>query len=91
MLGELPRHTRHVLGGPCENVPILMEEVDELAFLFAVEVAPDRDELLVWLACVQRYLLAVLRCLELGLSSRTDRDANTVVMSCSPQGLGNNG
>ena len=28
----------NVLGGPCEDVAILMEEIDELAFLFAVEV-----------------------------------------------------
>ena len=37
VLGVLPRDTRHVLGGPCEDIPILMEEVDELAILFAVE------------------------------------------------------
>ena len=37
VLGVLPRDTRHVLGGPCEDIPILTEEVDELAFLFAVE------------------------------------------------------
>ena len=40
MLGEFRRYTWHVFGGPCEDVPILMEEIDELAFLFAVEVAP---------------------------------------------------
>ena len=37
VLGVLPRDTRHVFGGPCEDIPILTEEVDELAFLFAVE------------------------------------------------------
>ena len=37
VLGLLPRDTRHVLGGPCKDIPILTEEVDELAFLFAVE------------------------------------------------------
>ena len=37
VLDVLPRGTRHVLGGPCEDIPILTEEVDELAFLFAVE------------------------------------------------------
>ena len=37
VLGVLPRDTRHVLGGPCEDIPILTEEVDELAFLFAIE------------------------------------------------------
>ena len=38
MLGKIRRNTWHVLGRPCEDVPILMEEIDELAFLFAVEV-----------------------------------------------------
>ena len=37
MLGEFRRDTWHVFGGPCEDVSILMEEIDELAFLFAVE------------------------------------------------------
>ena len=37
VLGVLPRDTRHVLGGPCEDILILTEEVDELAFLFVVE------------------------------------------------------
>ena len=45
VLGEFPRYTRHVLGRPCENVPILTEELDELAFLFAVKVRPHEDEL----------------------------------------------
>ena len=45
MLGEFPRYTRHVLGEPCENVPILTEELDELVFLFAIEVRPHDDEL----------------------------------------------
>ena len=37
VLDVLPRDTRHVLWGPCKDIPILTEEVDELAFLFAVE------------------------------------------------------
>ena len=37
VLGVLPQDTGHVLGGPYEDIPILTEEVDELAFLFAVE------------------------------------------------------
>ena len=36
-LGEIRRNTRHVLGRTCKNVSILMEEIDELAFLFAVK------------------------------------------------------
>ena len=38
VLGVLPRDTRHVFRGPCKDILILTEEVDELAFLFAVEV-----------------------------------------------------
>ena len=45
MLGEFPRYTRHVFGRPCEDVPVLTEEFDELAFLFGVEVGPHGDEL----------------------------------------------
>ena len=45
MLGEFHRDTRHVLGGPCEDVAILTEEIDELAFLFAVK-ACDHDRYL---------------------------------------------
>ena len=37
VLGVLPRNTRHVLWIPCKDIPILTEEVDELALLFAVE------------------------------------------------------
>ena len=69
MLGEFPRYTRHVLGGPCEDVPILTEEVDELAFLFAAQVAADCQELLFRPARIQRDLLAVLGRLELHLAS----------------------
>ena len=63
VLGELPRNTRHVLGGPCEDVPILTEEVDELAFLFAVQAGSD-DDAFAWLGGVQRDLLCVLGRLE---------------------------
>ena len=38
VFGEIHRNTRHVLGRPCKDVPILTEEIDELAFLFAVKV-----------------------------------------------------
>jgi hypothetical protein len=34
VLSEFPRHSRHVRRLPCKDVPILMEELDELAFLF---------------------------------------------------------
>ena len=60
MLGEILRDTRHVLWGPCKDVSILTEEVDELAFLFTVQVwANDSKPLR-----VQRYLLHLLGRLE---------------------------
>src|SRR4051812_31076082 len=45
VLGEFPRHTRHVLWRPCKDVPVLMEELDELAFLFVAESISDHNEL----------------------------------------------
>ena len=63
VLGELPRNTRHVFGGPCEDIPILMEEVDELAFLFAVEDSPY-DSKLLRVRRVQDDLLGLLSRLE---------------------------
>ena len=36
-LRVLPRDARHVLGGPCNDIPVLTGVVNELAFLFAVE------------------------------------------------------
>ena len=47
-----------------------MEEINELAFLFAAEVAADRQELLVGPARIRRDLLAVLGHLELHLARR---------------------
>ena len=41
VLSEFPRHTRHVSGIPCEDVPILTEELDERAFLCGRHVGPD--------------------------------------------------
>src|ERR1043165_5320105 len=32
LLGKFPRYSRHVLRGPCKDIPILTEELDELAF-----------------------------------------------------------
>jgi hypothetical protein len=34
MLGEFLGYTSHVRGLPCEDVPVLMEELDERVFLF---------------------------------------------------------
>ena len=63
VLGEILRDTRHVLWGPCKNVSILTEEVDELAFLFTVQVRPNDSEP-VRILQVQRYLLRLLGRLE---------------------------
>ena len=57
------RDTRHVLGGPCEDVAILTEEIDELAFLFVVK-ASAYDSVPLRVLWVQRYLLCFLGRLE---------------------------
>ena len=36
-LNQSPGYTWHVRGFPCEDVPILTEELDERFFLFVVE------------------------------------------------------
>ena len=70
VLGVLPRDTRHVLGGPCKNIPILMEEVDELAFLFTVEAgAHDNVLAAAGVFLVQLHFLGLLGGLEGGLVS----------------------
>ena len=69
MLGEIRRNTRHVLGRPCKDVPILMEEINELAFLFAVKVR-TYDSVPLRVLRVQGYLLGFLRRLELALNFR---------------------
>ena len=63
MLGEFRRDTRHVLGGPCEDVPILMEEIEELAFLFAIDICAY-DSVPLWVLRVQGYLLGLFGRLE---------------------------
>ena len=37
VLSQFPGHTRHVRWLPCEDVPVLTEELDELGFLFLSE------------------------------------------------------
>ena len=67
VLGEILRNTRHVLWGPCKDVPILTEEIDELAFLFAVEVCAY-DSVPLWVLRIQGYLLCLFGWLERTLS-----------------------
>ena len=71
VLGVFPRDTRHVLWFPCKNIPILMEEVDELAFLFAVKAgACDNVLAAARVFRVQLYFLGLLGGLEGGLVYR---------------------
>ena len=63
MLGEFCRYTWHVFRGPCKDVSILTEEIDELAFLFAVKVC-TYDGVPLWVLRVQGYLLCFLGRLE---------------------------
>src|ERR1041385_5359441 len=70
VLGKFPRYTRHVMWGPCEDVTVLTEERDELAFLFAAEPAPNNDAL-ARVGGVQGNPLAVLCCLKYGLIVRS--------------------
>ena len=63
MLNQFPRNTRHVLWSPCEDVPILTEELDERAFLFRVQARADHSDA-VRIGFVQPDLLRVLVRLE---------------------------
>src|SRR4051812_6865614 len=69
VLSELPRHTRHIFGRPCEDVPILTEQIDERAFLFVVQAGADGDALggVSW---VERDLAGLLGRLERHVPSR---------------------
>jgi hypothetical protein len=40
MLGEFSGYTSHVRWLPCEDVPVLMEELDDRAFLFGGQICP---------------------------------------------------
>ena len=41
VLSQPPGNSRHVGGFPCEDVPVLTEELDERLFLFGVECCRD--------------------------------------------------
>ena len=41
VLSELPWYTWHVRRFPCEDVPVLTDELDERAFLFGIQVSID--------------------------------------------------
>ena len=84
VLGVLPWDTRHVLGGPCEDIPILTEEVDELAFLFVVEAgAYDNVLAAARVFWVELHFLGLLGGLEGGLVGRLrGRDRRSRGLAC---------
>ena len=43
VLSEFPRYTWHVRRFPCKDVPVLMDELDERAFLFGIQVGTDSE------------------------------------------------
>ena len=43
VLSEFSRYTWHVRRFPCKDVPILMDELDERAFLFGIQVSADAE------------------------------------------------
>ena len=101
MLGEFRRYTRHVFGGPCEDVPILTEEIDELAFLFAIKVC-TYDSVPLRVLRVQGYLLCLFgrlertfgfRLLRVGrylrlLADHRHNSFKESLLGCDHQGLG---
>src|SRR3954470_622190 len=65
VLSEFPRDTRHVGWLPCEDVPVLTEELDKRAFLCWAHARPDRHHL-AGVAWDQLEGAGVHRCLEGG-------------------------
>ena len=43
VLSEFPRYTWHIRRFPCEDVPILTDELDEHAFLFGIQIGTDAE------------------------------------------------
>ena len=43
VLSKFPRYTWHVRRLPCKDVPVLMDELDERAFLFGIQVSADAE------------------------------------------------
>ena len=41
VLSEFPRYTWHVRRFPCEDVPVLTDELNERAFLFWIQISAD--------------------------------------------------
>ena len=64
VLSEFSFYTRHVRRFPCKDVPILMDELDEHAFLFGMHISPH-CELLRWVAKNEIHLLGIISRLKL--------------------------
>ena len=43
VLSEFSRYTWHVRRFPCKDVPVLMDELDERAFLFGIQIGADTE------------------------------------------------
>jgi hypothetical protein len=63
VLGDFPGDTRHFYRTPREHVPIALEEVDKLAFLFRVQAGSDLYSF-GWASGFDLHDLGVLVCLE---------------------------
>ena len=59
MLGDLLWYAWHVRRLPCEDIAIVAQEVDELAFLFGQELGPDLHRL-GWVSGVDPHRLSLL-------------------------------
>ena len=69
VLSEFPRYTWHVRRLPCEDVPVLTEELGELGFLFRIEGGGDVRRGSSVVRRVDADLLRLSRRLECGLRS----------------------
>src|SRR4051812_9334539 len=63
VLSQLPRHSLQILCGPCKDIPILTEEVGELAFLFVIQACTNGDGAL-WELIANLDLICLLSRLE---------------------------
>ena len=59
MLGDLLWYAQHVKRLPCEDIAVVMQEVNELAFLFGRELGPDPQRF-GWVGGVDTYHLGFL-------------------------------
>ena len=61
ILGDLPQDAWHIRGFPHKDVFVIVEEVDERAFLFGGECGPDVDFFALGAAGVHEHLLGPFR------------------------------